>query len=81
MMKLTSVPLDEYIARSSEDVVVLPWVPATPTADARAQMEASISALVRTRSPADRAATNSMLSRGIADENVTASRSATSRAS
>jgi hypothetical protein len=55
------------------DVVVLPWVPATASDRASAQMPASMPARLRTSDPCRRASSSSTLLDGTALDAVTAS--------
>ncbi|NDE81675.1 MAG: hypothetical protein EB037_12315 [Actinobacteria bacterium] len=66
---------------NNDDVVVFPWVPATAIDRRREQSAASMSARVRSGTPRLRARTRSMLSVGIAVDDVTTSRSVTTSAS
>ena len=66
---------------SIDVVVVLPCVPATAIARARAQTAASISARRNVGMPCSRAERNSMFVTGIAVEAVTASHPATAAGS
>ena len=66
---------------SIDVVVVLPWVPATATARAWAQIDASIPARRSVGMPSWRAARTSMLVSGIAVDDVTASQPSTTAGS
>ncbi|CAB4869865.1 unannotated protein [freshwater metagenome] len=84
-MSVTSPPITKLGRRPAaaitsiiiDDVVVLPCVPATPTARVIAQIEASMPARCKVTIPFSREATSSIFRSGIAVEYVTASQPST----